>query len=133
MILVELFRNVIGMLLTISGTMKLFDLKGFRNIIAFYGILPSWMLMPSAYALPFAEAGAGLALLFSFFTKYASVAAELLLASAITFLIIGLVKKKKMQNCGCFGTFIKIPLSWWEVAEDLFWLALNTVVLVSYL
>lgn len=127
-----LFRIVIGILLIISGGSKLFDLKGFRRIVAFYGILPAWLLS-SAYIMPFLELGAGVALLFTPFTFYASLVAEILLVNAVLFLIIGLLKKKKMENCGCFGTYIKIPLSWWEVAEDFVWIALNTVVLFSSL
>ncbi len=130
---ITVFRVTIGLLFIVSGGSKLFDLKGFRRIVAFYGILPRWMLTPAAYALPFLEIATGIALLFSIFPLYASILAEVLLINATLFLITGLLKKKKMENCGCFGTYFKIPLSWWEVAEDVVWITLNTVILFSFL
>lgn len=131
MMWVALSQFIIGIVLTLSGTLKIIDLKGFRRIVAFYGLIPVWLLTPSAYALPFIEAMVGLALLFNQFTFYASLLAEILLLTAVIFLTIALMKKKKMENCGCFGTYFKIPLSWWEVAEDLVWITLNTIVLIS--
>ena len=128
---VDLFRIVVGILLISSGGLKVFDLRGFRRIVAFYGILPPWFLS-SAYVLPLIEVGTGAALLFTSYTLYASIAAEILLINAVLFLVVGLLKKKKMENCGCFGTYFKVSLSWWEVAEDVIWIVLNTVVLFSF-
>ncbi|MBI4441563.1 hypothetical protein HY639_05325 [Candidatus Woesearchaeota archaeon] len=129
--MVTVASYIVGLLLTASGILKMTDLKGFRRIVAFYGILPRWLLTPAAYALPFVETGTGLALLVMPQKFYPSLVAEIILLNAVAFLVVGLVKKKKMDNCGCFGTSFKIPLSWWEVAEDLLWISINTYILVS--
>jgi uncharacterized membrane protein YphA (DoxX/SURF4 family) len=124
-------RLILAMLLTFSGISKMFSLKKFSVIVASYGILPKKQVKQLAYAQPFTEAFIGLWLLSGIATQYSAIAALLMMFLATFFVASALIQKKKMENCGCYGALVQVPLSGKKLAEDLFWVALAVVLVVG--
>jgi uncharacterized membrane protein YphA (DoxX/SURF4 family) len=124
-------RLILAMLLTFSGISKMFSLKKFSIIVASYGILPRKHVKQLAYAQPFIETFVGLWLLSGIATQYSSVACLLMTLLMTFFVAWALIQKKKMENCGCYGALVQVPLSWKKLAEDLFWVALAVVLVVG--
>jgi len=112
---------VLGILFVITGALKIPNLKGFSIIVATYNILPRQLVKPAAYIQPFVEFGTGLWLLSGVNTFYAATLSLILMVTADVFVIKGLLEKNKMENCGCFGVAIKIPLTWKKLAENIVW------------
>jgi hypothetical protein len=125
--LVVVLRLILGALFTFSGVVKMIDLKKFFIIVAGYGMLPRKLVKPFAYGFPFAEFIIGLLLLSISQRSGLRVPALLALALLIvstTGVIGALIQKKKMQNCGCYGALVQVPLTWKKLVENLFWIAL---------
>ena len=117
-------RIILGLFYAITGAMKLLNLKGFSIIVATYGILPRKLVKPSAYAQPIIEFAIGLWILSGKRLFYAAIAGLLMIIIANFFVLTALVKKKKIQNCGCYGVNIKVPLTWKKFLENIIWTAL---------
>ncbi len=124
-------RIVLGILFVITGALKFPNLKGFSIIVASYGILPRWAVKPAAYAQPIIEFIVGWWILSGKQLYYAAIAGLLLMLVADVFVAIALIKKKKMENCGCYGTAIKVPLSWKKLAENIVWTALFVILIIA--
>jgi len=112
---------ILGLLFVITGALKLPNLKGFSIIVATYNLLPKWLVKPAAYVQPFVEFGAGIWLLSGTNPFYSALLGLLLMITADIFVIKGLLEKNKMENCGCFGAAIKVPLTWKKLAENIVW------------
>jgi hypothetical protein len=127
-------RLALGTLFTFSGGIKLFNLRGFRAIVIGYGFLPVKLARVLGTLHPFAELANGLVLLGlpliadaamrRVVAAIAAAHAGLLLFAATFFVIAAMAKRKKMSNCGCFGTAIKVPLGWHKVIENAIWAVL---------
>ena len=124
MLLSTIIRIILGVLFMMAGALKIPNLRGFSIIVATYNLLPGWLVKPAAYMQPFVEFATGLWLLSGKQVLYSSIMALLLMIAANVFVIKGLMEKKKMENCGCYGVAIKVPLSWKKLVENLFWTAL---------
>lgn len=122
--IVTLLQLAIGTLFSFSGLIKMFDLKAFSVIVRQYGLLPRRLVKPLAYAQPFIETGAGLWILSNWQLRWASLAGLVMILIATVFVLAGLIQKKKIENCGCYGALVKIPLTWKKFWENTLWTAL---------
>ena len=132
-VVLTLLRLALSMLFLFSGVAKLFDLRGFNVIVAKFGILPRKYVKPFAYSLPFVEIIIGAWLLSDLFLVGSAAAAALLLIVSEVGILNALLKKKKIENCGCFGPGIKVPVNWRKFIENLIWLAMALELFVTAL
>jgi len=124
-------RIVLGLLFIITSALKFPNLKGFSAIVASYGLLPRQLVKPAAYIQPFIEFIVGWWILSGKQLFYGAIAGLLLMIAANVFVIKGLMNKKKMENCGCYGASIKVPLTWKKAVENLFWTALLIILAIA--
>jgi uncharacterized membrane protein YphA (DoxX/SURF4 family) len=127
----NIFRIIIGLLLAISAILKLPDLKGFAAIVQGYRLLPYKIAKPLAYSQPFVELIIGIWLLTNYQLVYASFFATGALIVATIFIAHALRKKIYLENCGCFGTTVKIPVSWRKLIENIIWVLLSLYVFIT--
>ena len=114
-----IFRIFLGLILAFGGVMKLFDLKSFKFIVMQFGIIPRSLSKYFSYFLPFVEIIVGLALLFKFMFNF-FIGLTLLMMTVYTIgSSLALYQKKKIDNCGCYGTKIKVPLTWRKIVENI--------------
>ncbi len=128
---VPALRIILGILFIGTAALKLPNLKGFAVIVASYNILPRWMVKPAAYSLPFVEFMVGWWILSGKLLLYSASAGLALMIIADIFVLKGLLSKKKMENCGCYGTSIKVPLSWKKMSENLVWTVLFIILIAA--
>lgn len=122
--IIPALRIVLGLLLIITGFLKVPNLRAFSVIVASYGILPRKWVKPLAYTQPFIEVIIGSWVLSGQQLFWAGLAGMSLMAVATLFVLFALIKKKKMDNCGCYGVAVKIPLTWKKFWENIIWVAL---------
>lgn len=122
--IIPALRIVLGLLLIVTGLLKLPNLRAFSVIVASYGILPRKLVKPLAYMQPFIEVIIGSWVLSGEYLFEAGLAGMALMAVATLFVLSALLKKKKMDNCGCYGIAVKIPLTWRKFGENVVWVAL---------
>jgi len=111
--------------------MKFPNLKGFSIIVASYGLLPRQLVKPAAYLQPFVEFIVGWWILSGKQLFYGATVGLLLMISANIFVAYALIQKKKIENCGCYGVSIKVPLTWKKFVENLFWTVLLIVMMIA--
>ncbi len=126
--LTYVFRIAAGALLVFAGLTKIANLKGFFVTVVQYGILTGKLARIFAYSLPFAETLSGILLISAWNIKYGSIIALLVMFSSTFGVLFALLKQKKMDDCGCFGGTIKVPLSWKKFAENMVWMILIAVI-----
>jgi len=124
-------RIILGLLYIITSALKFPNLKGFSVIVASYGIVPRQLVKLAAYAQPVIEFAVGWWILSGKQLFYSALAGLLLMIVANIFVISALLKKKKMENCGCYGVAIKVPLSWKKAFENLIWTALFVILAIA--
>ena len=126
-----IIAKILGVLFVFSGIIKLSDLKGFSKIVIAYNMLPLKLSRLTGYVLPFVEIITGGVLLNGGYVFYGAVVGLLQLI-VVTFALMKIYKrKKKMDNCGCFGTSIKVPVSKRKLVENIFWIILLAYVVVQ--
>lgn len=115
------------LLMAAAGIGKLADMPGFYPIVAGYQLLPSALIVPSAWALTLSE----LALAGWLLSGLRLPNAALVLIGMHLFYLLGvsqaLWRGLALQNCGCFGVFFGRPLSGYTPLEDIFLLTLALV------
>lgn len=112
-------RAVIGILLVVAGILKAHDGPVVTaTFIAGYRILPSLVVAPLALMLPYVEILLGAYLSVGLFLR---IVAWLAAAQFIVFSIAvaSLVVRGIAADCGCFGSGVPTPPSWWHVMADL--------------
>ena len=124
-------RIILGLLFIITGALKFPNLKGFMLIVASYNLLPRQLVKPAAYLQPFIEFLVGWWILSGMYLFYSAIAGLLLMIVANVFILKGLLAKKDMENCGCYGVAIKIPLTWKKFAENLVWTVLFIILIIA--
>src|SRR5574341_625795 len=127
--LIPALRIILGILFIITGALKFPNLKGFSVIVASYGLLPRQLVKPAAYAQPVIEFIVGWWILSGKGLFYSATAGLILMIVANIFVASGLIQKKKMENCGCYGVAIKVPLTWKKFAENIIWTILFIVLM----
>jgi len=120
-------RILLGALFLFSSTMKLTNLKGFYLIFLQYGLVKGSVAKPFAYLLVFSELLVGILLLINWQLFYAGIGALIILIGSTYGVLYIYLGKRKMENCGCFGTAIKIPIDGRKVIENAVWILLNIV------
>lgn len=128
---VPALRIVLGVLFIVVSALKFPNLKGFSLIVASYGILPRSLVKPAAYTLPFLEFAVGWWVLSGKFLFYSASAGLFLMLVADFFVIKGFLNKKKLENCGCYGADIKVPLSWGKIVENVVWTILFILLIIA--
>ncbi|MEM4282605.1 MAG: MauE/DoxX family redox-associated membrane protein [Candidatus Woesearchaeota archaeon] len=123
-------RLLLGFIFFFSAVLKIPDLKGFSRIVMKYGILPFPLARLSAHILPFAEMTVGILLLTGIGLRIVAIASFFLMLINTFFVFTALVRKIKMENCGCYGTAIKVPLSWSKLFENIVWLLIAAYLIV---
>lgn len=129
--LIPALRIILGILFIISASLKFPNLKGFSVIIASYKILPRWLVKPAAYSQPFIEFIIGWWILSGKYLYYSAWAGLALIVVADLFLLKAFLQKKKIKNCGCYGTTVKIPLDWKKVIENAIWTILFIILIMA--
>ena len=114
----------------VAGTAKLVDLEHFRSQVGAYDILPSSLVAPFAYGLPFLEAGIGLYLALGLFVRPVA-----LLACGLMIVFIAAQAQAWARglslSCGCFGALAQEHVGLWAILRDVA-LGLPTVVLAIW-
>lgn len=123
-------RLLLGTYLAGTGALKLPDLKGFSKIVQKYGGMTKkhpWI----AYLIPALEVAIGIALLAGILLPISAAAALIMCATYTYGVSKALLEKKRMKNCGCFGTAIKVPLTKWSLVEDITCTILSIIILAG--
>jgi len=123
--------KILGVLFVFSGMIKMSDLRGFSKIVIAYNMLPITLSRILGYVLPFVEIIIGGILLNGAYVFYGAVVAVLQMIVVTLALVKIYRRKKKMENCGCFGTGIKVPVSKRKITENVFWIVLALYVVVQ--
>jgi uncharacterized membrane protein YphA (DoxX/SURF4 family) len=114
----------------VAGIAKLADLTSFKQEVAAYDVLPSALVEPVAYALPFVEVSLGVYLLVGLLVRPAA-----LLSTALMLLFIGVQAQAWARGlsieCGCFGSLSKETVGAGSIARDIA-LALPGLVLLIW-
>jgi len=131
MYFIPALRIILGILFIITSAIKFPNLKGFSVIVASYNLLPRKLVKPAAYAQPIIEFAIGWWILSGQYLLYAAIAGLLMMIVANIFIINGLMQKKKMENCGCYGVAIKVPLTWKKLVENIIWTVLLIVLILA--
>lgn len=124
-------RIILGLLYIVTSALKFPNLKGFADIVAQYDVLPKKLVKPAAYTQPIIEFFVGWWVLSGKYLIHAAYAGLALMIIANIFVITAYAKKKKLDNCGCYGAFVKTPLTRKKIAENLFWTALFIMLLLG--
>ncbi|GAB6191250.1 MauE/DoxX family redox-associated membrane protein [Desulfocastanea catecholica] len=93
-------RWIISLIFLAAGLPKLFDVRGFAEIIDAYALLPDMLLLPAAVVLPVVEVGLAVGLLFNSLKSKVGVALLLLFFIVLLAYSIG---QGLDIDCGCFG------------------------------
>ena len=108
--------NFLGSILTLFGSLKLLDLKGFASIFQKYDLIA--MNVPSyGYLYPFIELFLG-AMYFLRINIYLTHIATLIFMTISIISVLKALYSGKKLRCGCLGTFFHIPLSYVTLSEN---------------
>jgi uncharacterized membrane protein YphA (DoxX/SURF4 family) len=116
-LLLVVLRVGLGILLIVSGALKIGHAPALAAAIAGFRLLPQAAIPPMALVLPYFEAFLGLYLVAGLFTREsAAVTAVLFLIYAGA--IASAVVRHIPANCGCFGPYDQATADWPHVAFD---------------
>lgn len=112
-------RLGLGALFTFSGFEKLIQpAANFAFVVQSYQVVPAGLEKPIAQIFPWVEFLAGVFLLAGLYTPIATATLWLLNTSFIGIVGQALIRKLPIENCGCFGEGIHLPL-WAVFALDI--------------
>lgn len=117
-IVIALARILLGLLLIVTGALKVGHASDLATAIAGFRLLPGIVVAPMALVLPFLELMLGLYLVLGLFTRTTALLAAaqfLVYAAAIASAIV----RDIPANCGCFGPNDVATADWPHVAFDL--------------
>lgn len=135
-IIAYIIGKILAILLVFSGILKVSDLKKFYLTIVKYGILKGKLAKLFGYSYPFVEILLGILLWMSFpksIAVYFAGIASLLFLTMLIAVAFALIKNKKINNCGCYGEWIKVPISKKKLIENIFWFLLALYYLLAFL
>jgi uncharacterized membrane protein YphA (DoxX/SURF4 family) len=113
-------RIILGLLYVLASVFKFPDIKRFAASIASFGLVPRKLVKPIAYAHPVVELAVGIAILFNIYLREAAFAGLVLIIIADIFVTYGYFKKK-IDDCGCYGIAIKVPVTKYKLLENAVW------------
>lgn len=125
-------RILLGVLFVISGGEKIISpVENFLMVIHGYDFLPQPLERLAAMVFPWVELFTGLFLLAGLWLRQALMV--LIMMSVSLMLVVGqaILRRLPMENCGCFGELIHLPLQG-VFFVDLTVLALSVFCLVNY-
>ena len=117
-IIIALARVLLGLLLIVTGGLKVGHAPDLAAAIAGFRLLPGFIVAPMALVLPFFELMLGLYLIVGIFTRMTAIFAMaqfLIYAGAIASAIL----RNIPADCGCFGPNDTATADWPHVAFDL--------------
>jgi hypothetical protein len=106
-----LVRVVLGLIFIVSGVEKaLGPSENFLYVIQGYEILPDVLARLASWVFPWVELLLGVFILLGLWLDWAF--RGLLLMSGSLILMVGqaIVRKLPLDNCGCFGSLVHLPL-----------------------
>lgn len=124
-------RYLLGIILIFSGLLKLPDLKGFFVIVVQYNLVKGKIARVLAYSLPFIEIIIGISLILHLFLPLTSLISLILITSASVGVIYAYFKNNRLDNCGCYGTKIKIKINKRKISENLILILINLYLFIS--
>ena len=124
-------RTYLALVFLFACIHKILVPEDFAVDVATYEILPIVLVNPTAIAMPFVEAAAGLLLLVGFRTKGAALLIALMMLVFTAAVSIALAKGLNM-SCGCFASkgAALDPISWKTIFRDSGWLLLSMYIFV---
>lgn len=132
-------RVVVGTVFLIAAVDKIGAPGAFLDAVRSYHVLPSSLVLPFAFALPWLELLVAVYLLLGFMTRVGAAGAIALLTMFILIMVRALVTGDTNHACGCFGAaanpFLVFltggdTITLWDVIRDLILVGLSGVVLV---
>lgn len=118
--IVLVLRIILGLLYVLASVFKFPDIKGFASSIASFGLVPKRLIKSIAYIHPIAELGIGLAILFNIYLREAAFLGLIFIIIADIFVTYGYFNKK-IDDCGCYGIAIKVPVTKYKLLENAVW------------
>lgn len=112
------YRFFLGILFLISGGEKLLSpVQNFVYVIQSYELIPTQFEIFIAYAIPAMEIIVGIFLLLGLWIRFSLYGAQILFLTFIGVVAQALIRHLPVDECGCFGELISIPL-WVVLAFD---------------
>lgn len=124
---VFIVRLALGLLLLVTGALKVAHPESLAAAIAGYRLLPQAAVLPIAVALPYLELIFGIYLVLGLFTR---IAATLVAVMFLVYAgaIASAVLRHIPANCGCFGPNDASTADWPHVVLDIALTALAVLV-----
>jgi len=129
--IITTIRIILGLWIFLAGFLKFLDIHSFTSIMRETKLFNKMWSDLIGYIYPFLEMLIGLSLLLK---TGVVVAVPLLFAkqmSSLIFLLMLLGQKRHLENCGCYGTFIPLPLKWTRLIDNGIILVLTLVLILS--
>jgi len=136
-------RLLLALVFALSAVSKITALSAFRDSVAAYHLLPTLLVTPFAYALPWLEALVALYLLIGLLLRPTAIVTAALLVMFTGAIIISLLRggAAVAHGCGCFSTTGPLgsfpPVQWlaggsaitaFDVVRDVVFIALCAVI-----
>lgn len=93
-------RSLVGVIFLVAAVPKLFDINGFSEVINAYGMLPDFLIMPSAIIIPILEIVLAIGVIFN--RRREKIGSAMLLLLFIAVLSYAIYLGLDI-DCGCFG------------------------------
>jgi uncharacterized membrane protein YphA (DoxX/SURF4 family) len=106
-----LVRIILGLLFIVSGAEKVISpAENFFYVIEGYDVLPLWLARIVSVTFPWIELLVGLFIALGLWLRPAFYGLLLISASFIGIVGQAIIRKLPIENCGCFGNLIHLPL-----------------------
>ena len=130
-IVLLVIRFLLAAILIFSGLLKLPDLKGFFVIVVQYNLVKGRLAKFLAYSLPFVEIIVGILLILKLFLSIVSFIALLLIVTATAGVVYAYLKNNRLDNCGCYGTKINVPINTKKIIQNIILIAISLYLFLS--
>lgn len=131
-------RLVVGAIFLIAGLDKVAAPGAFADAVRAFHLLPSSLVLPFAFVVPWLELLVAAYLLAGFMCRFAAGAAIVLLGMFVVALSVSIVTGNTAHPCGCFGAKSNPvvawlsggnTVTWWDLLRDLILTALSLLLL----
>lgn len=126
-------RYIIGSALLVTGILKALKFNQFKLLIRNYKVLSPRMSDLAVYLAVPSSIVAGILLISGIYLILGATMAFLYIVAGNIGVISVLYHKRKVSNCGCYGTFVKFPITRLKLLDSLFWLSLCIILLILLL
>jgi uncharacterized membrane protein YphA (DoxX/SURF4 family) len=110
-------RYVMGVIFVVIALLKFIDWRGFVHAYRKYDMLASRSTV-YAYAYPVIELLLGVGFLVGWQVRIVALVTLVLMVESAVSVLRALFSKKKIDQCGCLGTVVKLPLTKFTLGED---------------